>query len=40
MSLGYTQRLSEYPDKGKCGLPETYDNPRVLTKSIRELVQV
>ena len=37
MSLGYAQRLSEYPDKGKCGLPETYDNPRVLAGSLKRL---
>mmetsp|Transcript_7334 Transcript_7334/g.18197 ORF Transcript_7334/g.18197 Transcript_7334/m.18197 type:complete len:391 (+) Transcript_7334:184-1356(+) len=37
MSAGYAERLSEYPDKGVCGLPENYDTPRALTSKIDQL---
>ena len=37
MSAGYAERLKEYPNKGKCGLPENYDTPRSLSSKIATL---
>jgi hypothetical protein len=40
MSSGYASRLSEYKDKGVCGLPEIFDSPRALTLKIKRLVEL
>lgn len=40
MSAGYAERLKEYPNKGKCGLPESYDTSRSLTAKISSLAQL
>ena len=40
MSAGYAERLKEYPNKGKCGLPENYDTARSLSSKISSLVQL
>jgi mono-ADP-ribosyltransferase sirtuin 6 len=38
MSEGYASRLTEYPDKGVCGLPESSDTKRSLTVKLNKLV--
>lgn len=38
MSAGYASRLSEYPNKGEVGLPESFDTPRAVTVKVRRLV--
>ena len=40
MSAGYAERLKEYPNKGKCGLPENYDTSRSLTSKISTLANL
>jgi mono-ADP-ribosyltransferase sirtuin 6 len=40
MSGGYADRLSVYPDKGVCGLPETFDSSRALTMKVNKLHQL
>ncbi|KAL3807291.1 hypothetical protein ACHAXA_004865 [Cyclostephanos tholiformis] len=40
MSAGYAQRLSEYPNKGICGLPETYDSQRVFAYKVDKLFRL
>mmetsp|Transcript_12007 Transcript_12007/g.24225 ORF Transcript_12007/g.24225 Transcript_12007/m.24225 type:complete len:403 (-) Transcript_12007:81-1289(-) len=40
MSAGYAERLKEYPNKGKCGLPENYDTSRSLSSKISTLAQL
>lgn len=40
MSLGYADRLKEYPHKGVCGLPEKQDTERQLQLSLRTLVDL
>ncbi|KAL7472459.1 hypothetical protein ACHAXS_012746 [Conticribra weissflogii] len=40
MSATYAERLSEYPDKGKCGLPENFDSKRALHIKIDQLAQL
>ncbi|KAL7430073.1 hypothetical protein ACHAXM_001995 [Skeletonema potamos] len=40
MSAGYAERLSAYPNKGKCGLPENYDTSRSLSSKISILAQL
>jgi mono-ADP-ribosyltransferase sirtuin 6 len=37
MSAGYASRLSEYPDKGVCGLPERQDSQRSLSLKLKRL---
>ena len=39
MSAGYASRLSEYPNKGKVGLPESYDTRRALSIKLRRLAK-
>jgi mono-ADP-ribosyltransferase sirtuin 6 len=39
MSAGYASRLSSYPNKGVCGLPEKYDTPRTYQNKIRRLIE-
>ena len=36
----YAARLSDYPNKGKCGLPERSDKQRVLVRKLRELTEM
>ena len=40
MSAGYAERLKEYPNKGKCGLPENYDTSRSLSSKISTLANL
>jgi mono-ADP-ribosyltransferase sirtuin 6 len=40
MSASYAERLSEYPNKGLCGLPENYDTERSLSSKIVRLAQL
>lgn len=37
MSEGYASRLSEYPNKGVCGLPETFETKRALAVKLKRL---
>jgi mono-ADP-ribosyltransferase sirtuin 6 len=37
MSEGYAFRLSEYPNKGVCGLPENFDSKRALAVKLKRL---
>ena len=37
MSSGYASRLSEYPNKGVVGLPESYDSRRALSIKLKRL---
>ena len=39
MSAGYASRLSSYPNKGICGLPEQLDTPRTYQRKIQKLIQ-
>eukprot|EP00536_Pseudo-nitzschia_multiseries_P017781 jgi/Psemu1/154796/gw1.1809.15.1 len=39
MSAGYASRLSEYPNKGTVGLPESYDSSRALSMKLKHLVK-
>mmetsp|Transcript_20030 Transcript_20030/g.45613 ORF Transcript_20030/g.45613 Transcript_20030/m.45613 type:complete len:277 (-) Transcript_20030:181-1011(-) len=39
MSAGYASRLSDYPNKGKVGLPESYDSRRALGLKLKHLVK-
>ena len=39
-SDGYASRLSEYKNKGKCGLPEITDSERSLKIKIPKLIQM
>ena len=38
MSVNYSDGLSPYEHKGKCGLPEKFDPPDIVEKKIEELV--
>lgn len=40
MSGGYASRLSEYKNKGLCGLPESFDTPRALTLKVNKLARL
>jgi NAD+-dependent protein deacetylase sirtuin 6 len=40
MSAGYASRLSEYPNKGKCGLPEQPDTQRAYRNKLQQLIQL
>ena len=37
MSGSYASRLKFYPNKGKCGLPETFDSTRTLNNKLNKL---
>ena len=39
MSAGYASRLSEYRNKGVCGLPEGYDSERCLKIKLKRLAE-
>jgi len=39
MSAGYASRLSEYPNKGIVGLPESYDTRRALSNKLKRLTE-
>lgn len=39
MSAGYASRLSEYPNKGTVGLPESYDTRRALSIKLKRLTE-
>mmetsp|Transcript_3112 Transcript_3112/g.4383 ORF Transcript_3112/g.4383 Transcript_3112/m.4383 type:complete len:298 (-) Transcript_3112:138-1031(-) len=39
-SAGYAKRLSEYENKGKCGLPETEDSARALSMKLNNLLKM
>jgi len=39
-SEGYASRLSKYPNKGVCGLPELVDSKRALHSKIKRLVKL
>lgn len=38
--LGYAARLSEYDNKGVCGIPEQPDDPLKLNKSLDRLTEM
>ena len=40
MSEGYASRLKDYPNKGKCGLPEMLDTRRSLTQKVKKLAKL
>lgn len=40
MSSGYASRLSEYPNKGICGLNENFDSSRVLKKKLHQCLEI
>ncbi|KAL7547035.1 hypothetical protein ACHAWF_010348 [Thalassiosira exigua] len=40
MSAGYAERLSEYPNKGVCGLPENHDTQRAFLSKLERLSQL
>lgn len=40
MSSGYASRLSEYKDKGVCGLPENKDTKRTLALKLKRLTEL
>jgi NAD+-dependent protein deacetylase sirtuin 6 len=40
MSAGYASRLSEYPNKGVCGLPERTDTQRSYLMKIQQLISL
>jgi NAD+-dependent protein deacetylase sirtuin 6 len=40
MSDGYAARLSHYPNKGVCGLPESTDSSRVFQMKLRQLKEL
>jgi len=40
MSGGYASRLSEYPDKGVCGLPEVIDTRRSRCSKVKQLADL
>lgn len=40
MSEGYASRLKDYPNKGKCGLPEVLDTRRSLSQKVNKLAKL
>lgn len=39
MATGYASRLKKGVDYGTCGLPESFDSPRVYQVKITKLIQ-
>jgi len=39
-SEGYANRLSKYPNKGICGLPERIDSKRAIDCKMQKLVKM
>ena len=39
-SEGYANRLSKYPNKGVCRLPEVVDSKRTLVRKMQQLVKM
>jgi len=39
-SDGYANRLSDYPNKGKCGLPETIESKRIFNLKLQKLIKM
>lgn len=40
MSVNYAAGLSDYPHKGKCGLPEVFDSPEQLDVKMADFIQL
>ena len=40
MSAGYASRLSEYPNKGVVGLPESFDSKRALNNKLNKFYEL
>ncbi|GFS07429.1 NAD-dependent protein deacetylase sirtuin-6-like [Elysia marginata] len=40
MSVNYASGLSPYDNKGKCGLPETFDDPQTLKEKVKSLTEI
>ncbi|XP_068694193.1 NAD-dependent protein deacylase sirtuin-6-like isoform X1 [Montipora capricornis] len=40
MSVNYAAGLSDYPHKGKCGLPEIFDSPEQLKGKMKEFIRL
>ncbi|GFN83404.1 NAD-dependent protein deacetylase sirtuin-6-like [Plakobranchus ocellatus] len=40
MSVNYASGLSPYENKGKCGLPETFDDPQTLVEKLQKLTDL
>ena len=40
MSVNYAEGLSDYDNKGKCGLPETFDPQDLVERKVEELAQM
>lgn len=40
MSEGYASRLKDYPNKGKCGLPELLETSRSLSRKVKQLARL
>ncbi|KAH9518346.1 NAD-dependent protein deacetylase sirtuin-6 [Bulinus truncatus] len=40
MSVNYASGLSPYEHKGKCGLPEKFEDPEELTKKVKQLIDI
>lgn len=40
MSVNYAAGLSDYPHKGKCGLPEVFDSPEQLDVKMAEFIKL
>lgn len=40
MSVNYAAGLSPYENKGRCGMPETFDTPDVIEMKVQQLVSM